>query len=77
MVDADSTESVEVQCYSGCQFADRPASFTWQGTTYEVFAIEKQWLEPGERHFLVRTKGAKRFEICYHEQDDLWSLLER
>jgi hypothetical protein len=77
MSSANSSQPVQVNCYSGCQFADRPASFTWRGTTYEVAAIEKEWLEPGERHFLVRTKGAKRFEICYHTQEDLWLLQER
>jgi len=25
---------------------------------------------------LVRTEGEKRFEICYHEREDSWSLTE-
>lgn len=94
---------IQVTCYSGCSYADRPASFVWQGEKYEVKAIEKEWLEPGEKHFTVKTtsefscykdaspfqrhifnrnrlrkseKGEKRFEICYHEREDSWSLFE-
>ena len=77
MNEADRHQPVEVQCHSGCQYADRPGSFVWQGTRYGVKTVEKQWLEPGERHFLVRSMGEKRFHICYHEAEDRWSLIER
>jgi hypothetical protein len=43
---------------------------------YEVEAIEKEWLEPGERHFQVRTKAHKLFQLCYNETQDRWSLTE-
>lgn len=76
MAEVDDYQPTQVQCHSGCQYADRPASFVWQDTKYEVKVVEKQWLEPGERHFIVRTMGEKRFEICYHEREDSWSLRE-
>lgn len=66
----------EVTCYSGRSYADRPASFVWQGTRYEVKEVEREWQEPGEKHFLVKTEDEKRFEICYHERQDSWSLIE-
>ena len=77
MSEADHYQPVQVQCHSGCQYADRPGSFIWQDTRYDVKTVEKQWLEPGERHFVVRTMGEKRFHICYHEQEDRWSLIEQ
>jgi len=43
---------------------------------YEVKEIEKEWLEPGERHFQVRTKDNKLFRLCYNEADEQWSLTE-
>jgi len=76
---------VYVTCYSGRSYADRPASFVWQDKQYEVKVIEREWLEPGEKHFVVVTtseksekneKDEKRFEICYHEREDSWSLRE-
>jgi hypothetical protein len=77
MTGADDYQPIRVQCHSGCQYADRPTSFVWQDTGYEVKVIENEWLEPGERHFVVRTMGEKRFEICYHEREDSWSLREK
>ena len=76
---------IQIQCYSGRSYADRPASFVWQDRQYQVKDIEKEWLEPGKRHFLVRTRGGgqgeyekseKRFDICYDEREDSWSLTE-
>jgi hypothetical protein len=69
-------EPVLVTCYSGRSYADRPISFIWQGKRYEVKEVEKEWLEPGERHFVVKTEEPWRFELCYHETEDCWSLAE-
>jgi len=51
-------------------------SFRWEGVEYEVEEIEKEWLEPGERHFQVRTKDKKLFRLCYNEAQEQWSLIE-
>ena len=78
-------QEVQVQCYSGRSYADRPASFVWQDKHYKVKDIEKEWLEPGKKHFVVITRGGergecekdeKRFEICYDERGDSWWLRE-
>lgn len=76
---------IQIQCYSGRSYADRPASFVWQDRQYQVKDIEKEWLEPGQKHFVVVTTSAKgeksekdekRFDICYDEREDAWSLTE-
>ena len=69
-------EKPKVSCYSGQTYAQRPRSFIWKGVEHEVEAIEKEWLEPGERHFQLRTKDNKLFQLCYNETQDLWSLNE-
>ncbi len=66
--------NLKVKCYSGHTYAQRPVSFTLEGKEYEVKEIEKEWLEPGERHFLVRTQDNKSFQLCYNEAKDQWSL---
>jgi hypothetical protein len=43
---------------------------------HKVTRIEKEWLEPGERHFLVDTGEGRLFELCYQEQEDTWSAAE-
>ena len=68
--------NLEVNCYSGHTYAERPKSFEWEGKEYEVAEIEKAWQEPGERYFQVRTKDNKRFRLSYNEAEDRWSLVE-
>jgi tryptophan 2,3-dioxygenase len=67
---------LKVNCYSGQTYAERPKSFIWEGVEYEVEKIEKEWREPQERHFQVRTKDNKLFQLCYNEPQDQWSLSE-
>ena len=68
--------NLKVNCYSGHTYAERPQSFEWQGIEYEVEEIEKAWLEPGERHFRVRTGAGKFFQLCYNETEGEWWLTE-
>jgi hypothetical protein len=67
-------ENLKVKCYSGHTYAERPQSFFWEGVEYKVEEIKKAWQEPGERHFQVRTKDNKLFQLCYHEIEKQWSL---
>jgi len=73
---SDGLNNLKVNCYSGQTYAERPKSFLWEGVEYEVEEIEKEWREPGERHFQVRTKDNKLFQLCYNEPQDQWSLTE-
>jgi hypothetical protein len=68
--------NLEVNCYSGHTYAERPKSFLWQDTEYRVEEIEKAWKEPGEKHFQVRTRDSKIFRLCYNETEKQWSLIE-
>jgi len=68
--------NLKVRCYSGHTYAERPESFLWQDTEYQIEQIEKSWLEPGERHFQVRTGDNKVFRLCYNEEEQQWSLTE-
>ncbi len=68
--------NLKVNCYSGHTYAERPVSFTWQNVDYKIEAIEKEWLEPGERHFRVRTGDNKLRQLCYNEKKQEWSIIE-
>ena len=68
--------NLKVNCYSGHTYAERPVSFQWEGVEYEVEEIERAWQEPGGRHFQVRTKENKLFQLCYNEAERNWSLVE-
>ena len=69
-------QPVEVECYSGQRFGEQPRSFRWQGKRYSVEHIEKEWLEPGHRHFRVLTRGDGRFELVYNEQQEKWEAVQ-
>jgi len=67
-------EGIQVQCYSGYTYAERPDSFVYQGEAFNVERIDREWREPGERHFQVCAGTSKSFELCYNEQRDEWSV---
>jgi len=69
-------DNIRVRCYSGHTYAERPESFIWQGMEYKVEQIEKEWREPEERCFKVRTGDNKLFQLCYNETEHNWSLIE-
>ena len=69
-------DKLEVNCYSGYTYAERPTSFRWQGLEYEVEEIEKEWLEPGEKYFRVRSGDNKFFQLCYNDTNQKWSVKE-
>lgn len=68
--------NLEVRCYSGHTYAERPESFRWQGVEYPVKEIEEAWQEPGKRCFRVLAGGNKRFKLCYNVAKGQWSLTE-
>ncbi|GAI24973.1 unnamed protein product [marine sediment metagenome] len=68
--------SLKVNCYSGHTYAERPKSFEWEGRKYEVERIEKAWVGSEGRHFQVRTRDNKLFQLCYNETNKQWSLTE-
>jgi len=70
------TNSLEVRCYSGQSYAERPLSFTREGAEYEVAGIEAEWRGVGTKNFRVRTKDNKLFQLCYNESQDKWSLTD-
>jgi hypothetical protein len=67
---------VQVACYSGRTYAERPTAFLWEGIEQRVRKIEREWLEPGEKHFRLRTEDDRLFELCYYEDGDHWSVIE-
>ena len=75
-------QSTLVTCHSGHNYADRPTSFVWNNERYEITKIEREWLESGEKHFIVQAikeetpQDEKRFEICYDTREDIWRLNE-
>jgi len=68
-------DKIEVKCYSGHTYAQRPVSFCWQDKEHKISEIEKEWLEPGKKFFRVVNEDEKVFELCYNEAQDKWWLI--
>jgi len=66
--------NTKVHCYSGHTYAERPDWFRWEGTDHKVQEVVREWQEPGERHFRVRTKDNRLFELCYDIEAARWTL---
>ena len=69
-------ELVEVECYAGRRYPERPLRVTWRGTRYEVLAVEREWQEPRRRCYLVLLEGDLRLRLCYYERNQRWSAVE-
>jgi hypothetical protein len=65
---------VEVECYSGYTFAERPTAFTWLGQRYQIERVLKQWRSPHGPGFQVVTSDGARFQLLYHEPNENWVL---
>jgi hypothetical protein len=66
---------VQVRCYSGHRYGERPQAFFWQGQEVAVEEVLAEWREPAGPAFRVRT-GQGGFVLAYEERGDRWWLRE-
>jgi len=75
-----------VSCRSDYSYADRPTSFVWNGERYDIGSIEREWLEPGTKHFIVKAAKAgipavvlvqlkDREPVRWKNLSDVWQLV--
>ncbi len=69
-------ELVEVACYAGSRYPQRPLRVTWRGAEREVLAVEREWQEPRRRCYLVRLEGDRLLRLSYYERNDRWAAAE-
>jgi hypothetical protein len=69
-------ELVEVACYAGSRYPQRPVRLTWRGGEHEVLAVEREWQEPRRRCYLVRLEGDLLLTLSYYERNDRWTAAE-
>ena len=71
---AAQPSSPTVECYSGHAYAGEPRAVTWQGRRYPVQRVEARWRTPAGPAFRIRTPSGERFDLCYYEAEDRWSV---
>jgi hypothetical protein len=67
-------KAIQVECYSGSRFGERPLAFTLDDRRYVVRAVEKSWRTPSALHFRVRTEDDESFELAYCVETDAWNV---
>lgn len=67
-------KAIQVECYSGSRYGERPLSFTLDDERYVVKVVEESWRTPSALHFRVRTGNGESFELAYYEKADSWSV---
>ncbi len=65
---------IQVECYSGSRYAERPLAFTVSSYRHIVKVVEESWRTPSGLHFRVRTEDDENFELTYWEKSDSWQI---
>ena len=66
------SQVVNVECYSGTSFAERPVALTWNGERLSVESVERAWQTPDGLAFIVKITDGRRFELIYSAPNDQW-----
>jgi hypothetical protein len=65
---------IDVACYSGVSYGERPLAFYKDERNYIVKAVLNRWRLPHGKSFLVRTEEDLLFKLNYDESLDLWQI---
>ncbi len=63
---------VQVECYSGARYAERPVALTWHDERLSVESVERAWQTPDGLAFIVQITDGRRFELIYSSPNDQW-----
>lgn len=76
MIDQDPKEvfQIEVSCYSGYRYGERPVSFKLLERTFNVQEILDQWYGEDHLYFKIRADDQRVYLLKYDQAKDLWSL---
>jgi hypothetical protein len=65
---------VEVSCYSGYRYGERPVTFKLLERTFTVQEILDQWYGPDYLYFKIRADDRKIYLLKYDQNKDQWFL---
>ena len=76
MSDQDLKElfDIEVSCYSGYRYGERPVSFKLLEKNFVVKEIVDQWYGEDYLYFKIRADDQRVYLLKYDQAKDRWSL---
>ena len=66
--------NVQVECYSGVRYGERPRALILEGERMEIAAVLQQWRLPEGPCFRVITQDEMKFDLFYLEAEDEWQI---
>lgn len=63
---------IQVECYSGYRYGERPKALTWEGVRLEVAAVLATWRCPGRDCYLVKMTDDQVMQVSYLEESGEW-----
>lgn len=64
---------VDVECYSGASYAERPLVLFWRGERYPVSSVLSSQVTPGGKRFDVELENGWTVSLIYRSQIDQWT----
>lgn len=65
---------VNVKCYSGYKANERPVSFSFGESLYQVEEIIDQWQGSDHSYFKLKANDGNLYILRYDEHNDFWEL---
>ena len=65
---------IEVSCYAGHRYPERPLSFKLLERTFQVKDVLDQWYGEDHIYFKVRADDLRVYLLRYQEDTDQWTL---
>ncbi len=69
----ESAGRLNVGCYAGHRYPERPEWVELDGERVDVVEIEKEWREQDRLGFAVKLRDRRRMLLYYEPNDDTWS----
>ena len=67
-------EPVEVECYSGYAYPERPRAIIWRSERHVVRSLLRTWRGTEGPHFELIMENGSRQELYYNQREDQWRL---
>lgn len=64
---------LNVGCYAGHRYPERPEWVELDGERVDVAEIEKEWREEDRLGFVVKLSDRRRLLLYYEPNEDTWS----
>ncbi len=71
---SDQDFQIEVSCYSGFRYGERPISFKLLERTFKVIEILDQWYGEDHLYFKIKADDQRVYLLKYEQAKDQWSL---